>query len=92
MKGVEDPSSITGADLLSELVSSNDVPSVLILPTSNPVPFSPSVFMNVDTRGGVSTFSGVSNSGNALPMTLRSRSEISLPKHYVHPAIPAKGK
>ena len=76
VQGIEDPSFVSDAGLLSELVLSNDAPFVSLLSGSDMVPFSPSAFMNVDTRVGFSTFGGVRQVRGALPMNLHSRSEI----------------
>ena len=92
VKGGRDPSFVSVAGLFDELVPSNDVPSAPLLPSVNLVPFSPSVFMIVDTRGGGATFGGVSTLGIGLPMTLRSRANRTLPKRYIHPVTPAQVK
>ena len=92
VKGGGYPSLVSGSGLLSELVLSKGESSAPLLPSSNAVHFFPSVFMNVDTRGWYTAFGGVSNLRNDIPMTLRSRSDLTLPKRYVYPATPAKVK
>ena len=64
----------------------------LLLSSVNAGTFSPSAFMNLDTRVGVATFGGVSTLGTGRPMTLRSRADCTLPKRYIHPSTPAKVK
>ena len=92
VKGERDPSFVSGAGLLDELVTSDEVPPAPLLSSVNEGPFSPSAFMNVDTRGGVATFGGVSTLGTGRLMTLRSRANCTLPKRYLHPSTPAKVK
>ena len=76
--------------MFDELIQGSNAPSVLLLSSSES--FSPSTFMNIDTRGRASTFGGVDQFSDNRPMTLRSRLDISIPGRYVHPMTPAKVK
>ena len=57
-QGDEGSNFVSEVGLLDELTESNDAPSVPLLSDSDNS-FSPSAFMNMDTRGGGSTFGGV---------------------------------
>ena len=76
--------------MLGELIQGTDAPSVPLLSGSDS--FSPSAFINVDTRGGVSTVGGVNQFGDTRPMNLRSRSNRFIPGCYIHPTNPSKVK
>ena len=54
--------------------------------------FSPSAFMNLDTRGALPTFGGVNQYSETRPMNLRSRADLSVLGRYIHPTTPAKTK
>ena len=65
-----------------ELTQSVDVPLVPLI--SNLDSFSPSAFMSVDTRVGLSTFGGVSQPGVTQDRSSNLR--------YLYPVTPAKSK
>lgn len=52
----EDSTFISGADMMSDLVPSNDYLSVPLLSEQNTRHFSPLIFMNIDTRSEIFTF------------------------------------
>ena len=88
----EDRGLVAGSGLLTELTQSMDAPSMPLLSGSDS--FSPSVFMRVDTRVGLSTFGGVNQPGVTQDRSsnLRSRSEIKIPSRYLQQVTPAKSK
>ena len=88
----DDRGLVSGARLLTELTQSVDAPSVQLFSSSES--FSPSTFMGVYTRAGLSTFSGVSQPGGNQDRSsnLRSCSGIKIPSRYLHTVSPAKSK
>ena len=67
-----------------------DAPSVSLLLGSES--FSPSDFMNINTREKVSPFGEVGKFGNTRSMSLCSCSVISIPSRYTKPKTPARTK
>ena len=89
-KDNEDSGFASGSRLFDELIQESDASSVLLLSSSES--FSPSAVMNIDTRGGISTFGRIDQFSDNRPMTLRSRSDIHVSGRYVRPMTPAKVK
>ena len=60
-KDYDDSGFVSGSSLPDELIKGSEAPSVPLLSSSGS--FSPSTFMDIDTRRGVSTFGGVDQFG-----------------------------
>ena len=78
---------VSGTRLLSELGNLSNTPSIPIIPESDASKFFLSVFMNIDTRGGISTYDGVRQLGEYHPMSLPSCFSITLHGRFIHASM-----
>ena len=86
------PSFVSGMDFLSEVVPSNDAPSVLLLSGLDTVSFIPSTFMHVDIRGGITTFGGIRYAGVYFQWFSRPSLQFFLPSRFNYTTTPMRSK